>query len=121
MQIAPEQVANSEQFSAVANQFVLNSIKSLGANPSNADRDFIEKTVPRLSTDPRALPLLLDYMETKARAQVDGYNAKIHGVQQQPGASFMPYSLEVQAPRQAPRVGGAPSGIGDLLDKYGGR
>ncbi len=100
MQIAPGQVANSEQFNAVANQFVLNSIKSLGANPSNADREFIEKTVPRLSTDPNSLPLLLNYMEGKAKAQVDGYNNKIRGVQQQPGAGFMPFSLEVQSPQQ---------------------
>lgn len=101
-QIAPEQVANSEQFNAVANQFVLNSIKGLGANPSNADRDFIEKTVPRLSTDPRALPLLLNFMEGKAKNTVDGYNTKIRGVQQQPGAGFMPFSLEVPTPSAQP-------------------
>ena len=110
LQIAPNQVANSEQFNAIANQFVLNSIKGLGANPSNADRDFIEKTVPRLSTDPNALPLLLNFMEGKARVQVDGYNEKIKGVQGQAGAGFMPFSLEVKgtpAATQAPAAGGA--------------
>ena len=98
-QIAPEQVANSEQFNAIANQFVLNSIKGLGANPSNADREFIEKTVPRLSTDPGALPQLLNFMETKAKATIDSYNSKIKSIQQQPGAGFMPFSLEVQTPQ----------------------
>lgn len=101
-QIAPEQVANSEQFNAIANQFVLNHIKGLGANPSNADREFIEKTVPRLSTDPRALPLLLNFMESKARATVESYNSKIKGIQQQPGAGFMPFSLEVPVPEAKP-------------------
>lgn len=111
MQIAPEQVANSEQFNAVANQFVLNSIKTLGANPSNADREFIEKTVPRLSTDPAALPLLLNFMEGKARTTVEGFNNKIAGVQQQPGANFMPYSLEVPLPKpQSPAKPAAPGG-----------
>lgn len=107
LQIAPEQVANSEQFNAIANQFVLNSIKGLGANPSNADRDFIEKTVPRLSTDPGALPLLLNFMEGKAKVQVDGYNEKIKGVQSQAGAGFMPFSLEVKQPAAAAAGGGA--------------
>lgn len=94
-QIDPKAVANSEMFNAQANNFVLEKIKTLGANPSNADREFIEKTVPRLQTDPSALPLLLNYMEQKARAQVSGFNSKIRGVQQRGGADFMPYSLEI--------------------------
>lgn len=96
--ISEDQVANSELFSAVANGFVLDRIKMLGANPSNADRAFIEKTVPRLSTDPAALPSLLDFMEKKARGQVNSFNSKIKEVQNQPGAEFLPYSLEVAAP-----------------------
>lgn len=91
-------VANSELFNAQANTFVLNSIKGLGANPSNADREFIEKTVPRLSTDPAALPQLLDFMERKASSQVNNYNTKIRGVQSQPGGQSIPLSLEVPVP-----------------------
>lgn len=95
-------VANSELFNAQANQFVLNSIKGLGANPSNADREFIEKTVPRLSTDPKALPELLNFIETKARGQIGAYNSKIKGVQQQAEGGFIPYSLEVPVPEVQP-------------------
>lgn len=121
MNISPNEVANSEQFNAIAGQFVLNHIKQLGANPSNADREFIEKTVPRLSTDPAALPGLLDYMESKARGQVESYNNKIRGVQQQPGAQFLPYSLEVPIPQPQRRgAQSAPGDISDLLNKYGG-
>ncbi len=89
-------VANSELFSAQANQFVLNSIKGLGANPSNADREFIEKTVPRLQTDPAALPALLNFMEEKARRQIRSYNTQARQTQQQ--SPFLPFSLEVQEP-----------------------
>lgn len=91
-------VANSELFNAQANQFVLNSIKGLGANPSNADREFIEKTVPRLSTDPAALPQLLNFMERRARGQLTNYNTKIKGVQSQPMGQSIPMSLEVPEP-----------------------
>lgn len=100
--IDPKTVANSEIFNANAKQFVLAQIKMLGANPSNADREFIEKTVPSLSTDPGALPRLLNFIEGKARTQVEGYNSKIRNVQKQPGAGFMPFSLEVPAPQAAP-------------------
>jgi hypothetical protein len=89
-------VANSELFSAQANQFVLNSIKGLGANPSNADREFIEKTVPRLQTDPAALPQLLSFIENKARSQLTKYNEKARSVKA--GASYLPFSLEVSEP-----------------------
>lgn len=92
-------VANSELFNAQANTFVLNSIKGLGTNPSNADREFIEKTVPRLSTDPAALPQLLNFMERKAASQVNTYNTKIRGVQSQPGGQSIPLSLEVPVPQ----------------------
>jgi hypothetical protein len=91
-------VANSEVFNATANQFVLNAIKGLGANPSNADREFIEKTVPRLQTDPAALPALLTFMEQKAGRQVQGFNNKIRQVQRDPSAGGMPFSLEVTPP-----------------------
>ena len=106
-------VANSELFNAQANQFVLNSIKGLGANPSNADREFIEKTVPRLSTDPAALPQLLSFMENKARGQLKNYNTKIQGVQRQPMGQSIPMSLEVPEP-EVPSVKPAPSAMPSL-------
>ena len=92
-------VANTELFNATANQFVLDKIKTLGANPSNADRDFIEKTVPRIGTDPAALPQLLDFMEQRAGQQIGTFNQKIKSVQGQQGAQFLPFSLEVPAPQ----------------------
>ena len=91
-------VANTEVFNAQANKFVLESIKQLGANPSNADREFIEKTVPRLSTDPAALPLLLSFIEGKAQAQIRGFNSKAKSVASKPGAQFLPFDLTVQEP-----------------------
>lgn len=89
-------VANSELFSAQANEFVTAKIKALGANPSNADREFIEKTVPRLQTDPAALPELLSFMERKAKSQLGAYNQKARTVKA--GAPYLPFSLEVPEP-----------------------
>lgn len=102
-------VANSEVFNAQANEFVLGKIKGLGANPSNADREFIEKTVPRLQTDPAALPELLNFLEGKERVKLQSYNTKIRGVQSQPGGQSIPLSLEVPEPEmpKAPATGGA--------------
>lgn len=100
MQVDPNKVANTEAFNAVANQFVLGQIKQLGANPSNADLQFLQKTVPSLTTDPAALPKLLDFMSTKATSQVGAYNTKAKSLQGRPEASFLPFSLQVDIPPQ---------------------
>jgi hypothetical protein len=91
-------VANTEVFQATAGKFVLDNIKALGVNPSNADRVFIEKTVPRLQTDPAALPSLLQFMENKANVQIRLYNEKAASVAKKPGGQFLPFDLGVQAP-----------------------
>lgn len=91
-------VANSEVFDAQTKQFVLNSIKQLGANPSNTDREFIEKTVPGLRTDPAALPRLLTFLEGKARSQIRTFNEKAKRVQADPAAAQMPFQIEVPEP-----------------------
>lgn len=118
-------VANTELFNATANQFVLDKIKTLGANPSNADREFIEKTVPRIGTDPAALPQLLDFMEQRAGQQIGKFNQKIKAVQGQQGASFLPFSLEVPQPQpqqtQRPSASKDPGNVQSKFVDVGGR
>ena len=93
-------VANTELFNAQAKLFVLSTIKTLGPNPSNADREFIEQTIPRLQTDPTALPKLLAFMERKAESEVTRYNSNAKKVQSRAG--YLPFSLEVQTPESTP-------------------
>jgi soluble lytic murein transglycosylase-like protein len=55
------------QFNAASNELVLSIVKSLGPNPSNADREFIERTVPTLRNSPEAVRGLVDFMKQKGR------------------------------------------------------
>jgi hypothetical protein len=71
--ITPKEQAGSEQFNAEASNLVLGQIKSLGANPSNADRDFIMKTIPQLTTNPEARTAMIDFMERKGREAVEAH------------------------------------------------
>lgn len=104
-------VANSEVFDAQANTFVLSLIKQLGANPSNADLAFIRKTVPQLSTDPAALPRLLDFMEQRARGVIRSFNDKAGKVKNDPNAPALPFDLNVPEPP-------AGSDIDALVNQY---
>jgi hypothetical protein len=59
-------LANSENFEKLTGDLVLERIKQLGTNPSNADREFINKIVPQLSTSALARQQLITYMSNRA-------------------------------------------------------
>lgn len=65
---------NAKDFDAAAKEMVLPVIKTLGANPTNTDRDFIEKTIPQLRDNPEAVKSLLDWMGQKAQGKIDLYS-----------------------------------------------
>ncbi len=68
-----KELPGSQMFNAQASKLILDQVKTLGANPSNADREFIENTVPNLSTSATARAQLLDFMEKKAKGNIDLY------------------------------------------------
>lgn len=82
----PKGMVGSELYNAESKKLILDHIKSLGANPSNADREFIEKTVPQLATSAQAREAMANYMEQKAQGQIalyqraDDYARKNHGL-----------------------------------------
>lgn len=64
---------DSRTFDAAAKELVLPVVKSLGANPTDADRKFIEATIPQLRDNPQAVKSLLDWMEQRAQSKIDLY------------------------------------------------
>lgn len=69
----PSGLVGSQKYNAEASKLVLDHVKALGANPSNADREFIEKTVPQLSMSPKAREALINFIEEKATKTIDLY------------------------------------------------
>lgn len=59
-------LANSENFNKLTGDLVLERIKMLGTNPSNADRDFIKAIVPQLESSAVARKQLITYMANRA-------------------------------------------------------
>lgn len=72
--IQPKGLVGSQLYNAEASKLVLEHIKQLGANPSNADREFIEKTVPRLATSKEARQQLVNFIEKSAGKTVNTFN-----------------------------------------------
>lgn len=67
----PKNLYGSQIYNAEVSKLILDRVKALGANPSNADREFIEKTVPQLSMSRKARETLANWMEQKAAQQID--------------------------------------------------
>ena len=62
-----QKVASSQKFQKLSNDLVLARVKQLGYNPSDADRKFIEQTIPRLSSSAAARKQLMSFMARVAR------------------------------------------------------
>ena len=68
-------LSDSEQYDKVAKDLVLSTLGSkLGTGISNADRAFIERIVPQLTTSPKARLELIDFMEKKNKKIVEEAN-----------------------------------------------
>lgn len=64
-------LANSQQFDKVTGDLILDKIKKLGSNPSNADREFTKNIVPQLASSPVARQELITYLSKKANEVID--------------------------------------------------
>lgn len=97
--ITPKELPGSEAFNAEASNLVLGQIKALGANPSNADREFIMKTIPQITNSPQAREALVNFMEQKGRQSMalyraaDEYAGKNNGLR-----GFDQFSVKAEAP-----------------------
>ncbi len=61
---------DQKAFEAASNQLVLGLVKGLGANPSDADRAFIERTVPTLRNTPEAIRDLVGLVKRRAQDSI---------------------------------------------------
>lgn len=113
--VVPKGLVGSQLYNAEASKLVLEKVKTLGANPSNADREFIEKTVPQLGQSQEARTALANFLEAKANQQIELYKkADTHAranhglggfdITQQPTAPSVPPTDRRQAPRANTRV-----------------
>jgi hypothetical protein len=73
--VEPKGLVGSQLYNAEASKLVLEHVKTLGANPSNADREFIEKTVPRLSTSKEARQQMADFIEKSAKRTINTFES----------------------------------------------
>jgi len=64
-------VNNRAQFNKIVGQMLLTRIKKLGANPSDADRNFIEKILPNAKDPKEALSAAINYFGKVAQEEIE--------------------------------------------------
>jgi hypothetical protein len=64
-------VNNRAQFNKIVGQMLLTRIKKLGANPSDADRNFIEKILPNARDPKEALSAAINYFGKVAQEEIE--------------------------------------------------
>lgn len=101
--ISPKGLVGSQLYNAEASKLVLEHIKTLGANPSNADREFIQKTVPQLNTSSAAREQMAVWMERQAANSIKKYqDADAYSRQNQGLGGFN--VIKPLLPKQAPSI-----------------
>lgn len=73
--------ANTQAAQSIIGQLMLKQIKTLGTNPSNADREFLMKTLPTMSNDPEAITKIAAFLEAKAIFLREDARAKLKHLQ----------------------------------------
>lgn len=64
-------IANTERAESIIGQALLEQIKTLGTNPSNADREFLAKTLPTVLNSPDGIKKIIEYMRLKTMSARD--------------------------------------------------
>jgi hypothetical protein len=105
----PKVLSDTQQYNAIVSKSILDALGgSLGAGVSNADVAFIKDTVPKLEYSPEAREALINYMQTRAKQNIDLYQkAREYGEKNGGLKGFMPYDAEL-APTNQPQVSKAP-------------
>lgn len=70
-------VANTQLAESIIGQALLKQIKTLGTNPSNADREFLAKTLPTVLNSPDGIKKIIEYMRLRANKAREDAEARL--------------------------------------------
>jgi hypothetical protein len=77
--INPEGIASAEELQSRLFQQILDNLKKMDAQPSQMQQQAMQEAMGRLTTDPNALPRVLDVFADIIRDKVDMHNRDVQG------------------------------------------
>jgi hypothetical protein len=96
--IRPEAVANAEALRSSLFENVKESLKKMDASPSQRQQEMMQDAFGRLTTDPAALPLILDFYRQQASSRATDHNRRVDEITNNPamGKHVFPYNIKVK-------------------------
>jgi len=106
MRIAPEDVKNTETLRSTLFANVMENLKKMDSQPSEAQQKMLQDAMGRITTDPNALPQVLDFWRGQLVSKVQEHNRRVKEAQEGPAKLRFPYSISVPMPEDQPPPGG---------------
>lgn len=116
----PKAVENTETFRAAVKPIILSSVKALGTNPSNTDREFVEQASGgSIKLDEGTIRRVMDLQDRAARAKIERHNSLSDKMlETQPGLKEMAPMMKIDMPEsyQKKSAGDGASKVVPTLD-----
>jgi hypothetical protein len=98
--INPEGVANTEALQSALFYNVMDNLKKMDASPSQQQQQIMQDAFGRITTDPAALPLILDFYRNQVMSKATEHNRRVDEVIANPemGKGTFAYDIHVKVP-----------------------
>lgn len=114
--IDPTGVKNTEALQSALFYNVMDNLKKMDASPSQQQQKVMQDAFGRITTDPAALPMIIDFYKNQVVSKANEHNRRVDETTAGPSGMQFPYDIHVKVPQQ--KTGG--SSVDALLKKYGG-
>ena len=108
LNIAPEEVRNASELRSRVFMGIMDNLKKMDAQPSQQQQQVMQDALGRITTDPGALPKVLDVFGDIVRQKVEIHNKRV-AESEKSGIRYA-YPIRVDIPPKRSPVAPAPSG-----------
>jgi hypothetical protein len=96
--IDPKSVKNTEALQSALFYNVMDNLKKMDASPSQQQQKYLQDAMGRITTDPSALPEIIDFWKGQIQSKVGEHNRRVEESVKS-GTKF-PYDIRVRMPEQ---------------------
>lgn len=96
--IDPTGVKNAEALQSALFYNVMDNLKKMDASPSQQQQKYMQDAFGRLTTDPAALPLILDFYKQQVTSKAIEHNRRVQEAMDGPTGVQFPYDLRIKLP-----------------------
>lgn len=98
--IDPTGVKNTEALQSALFYNVMDNLKKMDASPSQQQQKVMQDAFGRITTDPAALPMIIDFYKKQVVSKANEHNRRVDETMSGPSGMQFPYDIHVKVPAQ---------------------